>query len=99
MENVKEVDEILKEIKDMATVPLAVLDAERAWNEKRHRRLIYVILALIASILIMNLAWLYAWTQYDYIGYEATTDKGGMAAIIGNDGDIINGNGSNEEED
>ena len=32
-----------------------------------------------------------AWTNYDYASYEAITDDGGDANIVGNDSDIVNG--------
>lgn len=59
-------------------------------------------IALIVAVCLLfasNAAWLYAWTLYDYTSYEAITDDGGDANIIGNDGDIYNGYGETEETD
>lgn len=79
-------------------VPFVVYEAEMARSEKKQRRLIFVILALIGTILVMNLAWLYAWMQYDYSSYEALSTRGD-ANIIGNDGEIYNGGSEIQEED
>lgn len=79
-------------------VPYIVYESEMARHEKRHRRLIFIILILIGAIVVMNLAWLYAWMQYDYSSYEASSLRGN-ANIIGQDGDIYNGNGEIQDED
>ena len=80
-------------------VPYVVYEAEMARQERRNRRLIIVLLVLIAAIVLTNLAWLYAWMQYDYVSYEAVTDAGGDANVIGNDGDIYNGDSKAQETD
>jgi hypothetical protein len=57
-------------------------------------------IALIVAVCLLftsNAAWLYAWTLYDYVSYEAITDDCGDANIIGNDGDIYNGYSEIEE--
>lgn len=37
-------------------------------------------------------------SQYDFESYELTTDNGGNANFIGNDGDIYNGESNSKEE-
>jgi len=66
-------------------------------NERKNRRLVMVILLSIIFLFLTNLIWLYAWTEYDYQSFEATSDKGN-ANVIGNDGDIYNGYGEVTEE-
>lgn len=48
---------------------------------------------IICLILLFasNMAWLYAWNQYDYAEYNVDSMDGGNANYIGNDGDISNG--------
>ena len=89
----------LEDIKRDIGVPFVVYEAEMDRQERRFRRLIWIVIALIAAIVIMNAAWLYAWMQYDYVSYEAVTDAGGDANVIGNDGDIYNGHSETQETD
>ena len=88
----------MEEIKKNIGVPFVVYEAEMDRQERRFRRLIWIVVALIAAIVIMNGAWLYAWMQYDYVSYEAVTDAGGDANVIGNDGDIYNGNSETQKK-
>lgn len=91
---------------DIATVPYIVYEAEQARAERRDRRHIIALLIAIAVIFVGNLAWLYAWSQYDYSSEETTVsvDGGGdgnanyignNTNYVGNDGDI---NGKSEGE-
>lgn len=89
----------LEDIKRDIGVPFVVYEAEMDRQERRFRRLIWIVIALIAAIVIMNGAWIYAWMQYDYVSYEAVTDAGGDANVIGNDGDIYNGYSETQETD
>lgn len=89
----------MEEIKKNIGVPFVVYEAEMDRQERRFRRIVWVVVALIAAIVIMNAAWLYAWMQYDYVSYEAVTDAGGDANVIGNDGDIYNGYSKTQETD
>lgn len=74
-----------------------VIDSMGARFERVYKRFIIVIIVLVLAILASNIAWLYAWTQYDYSSSETTTKtididgKDGIANYIGNDGDINNG--------
>lgn len=89
----------MEEMKQNIGVPFVVYEAEMDRQERRFRRLIWIVIVLIAAIVIMNGAWLYAWMQYDYVSYEAVTDAGGDANVIGNDGDIYNGDSKTQETD
>lgn len=81
---------------DIATVPYIAYEAEQARSERRDKRYIAALLIAIVLIFISNLAWLYAWCQYDYEVSDTSTitldsGEGGNANYIGNDGDIHNG--------
>ena len=84
-------------------VPFLVFEGEMARAERRQKRNFILILVLIASLLLSNLGWLYAWMQYDYAGAEqiVTVDGGdrGIANYIGHDGDINNGENNSTEAD
>ena len=69
-----------------------------ARNERNVKRMVVALVAAIALLFASNALWLWAWMQYDYESYEAITDNGGDANIIGNDGDIYNGYGEIEAE-
>ena len=79
-------------------VPYIVHEAAMARNERNVKRLVIAIVTAIALLFASNALWLWAWMQYDYESYEAITDNGGDANIIGNDGDIYNGYGEVEAE-
>lgn len=80
-------------------VPFVVYEAEMVRQEKRNRRLVWIIVLTICCLVATNLAWLHAWLQYDYVGYQALSRDGGNASVIGKDGDIYNGVGDFEETD
>ena len=91
-----------KEQRMVASVPETI--AYRAYEEQGARnwlvvkRLVWAIIVSVALLFASNALWLWAWMQYDYESYEAITDNGGDANIIGNDGDIYNGYGEIEAE-
>lgn len=77
-----------------APIPRYAYEAAQAASERYNKRLI---VALIISILLFfasNVAWLLAWTSYDYSGEESTVDitaLDGVANYIGGAGSIRNG--------
>lgn len=56
-----------------------------------NKRLWAIIIILIGVLVATNFYWLYTFTQFDFVTYEQSTEGGGNANFIGNDGDIING--------
>lgn len=91
-----------KEQRMVASVPETI--AYRAYEEQGARnwlvvkRLVWAIIVSVILLFASNALWLWAWMQYDYESYEAVTDNGGDANIVGNDGDIYNGYGEAETE-
>lgn len=76
---------------EAVTIPYVVYENAMARNE---RHIIRLWIALIISILMIaasNVSWLIYMNQYDFCSYELSTDGGGNANYIGNDGDIHNG--------
>ena len=86
-----------------ANVPYIVYESAMARSERHTRRLIVALVIAIVLIVASNMAWLWAWMQYDYTSEETVVDvdsgENGNANYIGNNGDIINGpSDSNETE-
>lgn len=77
-------------------------EAVMAREERHIKRLTIALIIAIIGIVVCNLVWLYAWTQYDYVaegdGVKVSVDGGdnGNTSYIGTRGMIINGedNGS-----
>ena len=85
-------------------VPYLIYEATQARTERAIKRLITALIIAIALMFASNAIWLYAWMQYDYIETEEelkvhiSTEGGGDANYIGNDGDILNGENSSKQE-
>ena len=87
---------------DTENIPYIVWEGEKAREERRHKRDFIIKIVLIVMLFLSNALWLYAWSQYDYSGYEEeiTIDGGerGFAGYIGHDGEINYGEDNSEEE-
>lgn len=80
-------------------VPFVVYEAEMVRHNKTVKRFIIALVVALLCLVATNFAWLHAWLQYDYVGYQALSRDGGNASVIGKDGDIYNGISNLEEED
>lgn len=86
-------------------VPYVVHEATVARQERQIKRMWIALIVAISMIFLMNMAWIGAWTSYDYSSEEIVVEQdaqdGGNNNYIGNDGDINNGvsedNNSQEE--
>lgn len=84
-------------------------EAVMAREERHIKRLTIALIVAIVGIVVCNMAWLYAWTQYDYVSdgesVETTVSldgsPGGNANYIGTRGVINNGKdyGYNQADD
>lgn len=74
-----------------------------AFIERTVKRQWIALIIAICMLFASNVAWLYAWMQYDYTSEEVIVDvnseDGGNANYIGNDGDIVNGESDRTEEE
>lgn len=72
-------------------------EAVMAMTERQIKRLTVALVVAILGIVISNMAWLYCWMQYDYVGdgVEQTVEMdggdNGNTSFIGSRGMIING--------
>ncbi len=68
-----------------APVPFVAYETSLASEREHSRRLFWLVVALVVALVITNLAWLYAWQQYDYVSETYTQDGGGVNMISGGD--------------
>ena len=70
-----------------------IYEIEQAFQERREKRFISVILTLIVILCLSNIAWLYSWMQYDYTSEQTVSvdSSEGIASYVGGDGSIIYG--------
>lgn len=74
-------------------VPYVVFEGAMARAERHAKRLFIALICAIIAIIGCNVAWLVFISQYEIESYavDISSDGGGNANYIGNDGDIING--------
>lgn len=72
-------------------VPYIVYEAEMTRSERQIKRLWIALIVAIALIFASNVVWLIYINQYDFESYDLSTESGGNANYIGQDGDIYNG--------
>ena len=73
-------------------VPYIVYESSMARAERKQKRLWIALIVSVVMIVLSNIAWLYVWNSYEYVGESQVSVEGeGTANYIGNDGDITNG--------
>lgn len=89
----------------MENIPFVVFENAIARMERIIKRLVIALILSVFLIFLSNVAWLYAWMQYDYSSSATTTEtvtvdgKDGIANYIGNDGEITNGENNGAESE
>ena len=70
-----------------------IYEIDRAFQERREKRFISVILTLIVILCLSNIAWLYSWLQYDYSSEQSVSMdcSDGIATYVGGDGSVSYG--------
>jgi hypothetical protein len=58
---------------EQMTVPYIVHESAMARNERHIRRLVIALIVAIVMIVTTNIAWLYVWNSYEYVGDSETT--------------------------
>jgi hypothetical protein len=81
------------------TIPYVVYESEQSRNERKEKRYIIALVISVFLIFASNIAWLYAWCQYDYSSTESVEiDSGeGVANYIGRNGSITNGENTSDQ--
>lgn len=87
-------------MEEQMTVPYIVHESAMARSERHIKRLVIALIVSVVMIVASNLAWLYVWNSYEYVGEsESVSVNGdGTANYVGNDGDITNGINQGSEE-
>ena len=82
-------------------VPYIVYEGSMARTERHIKRLVIALIVAIIMICISNLAWLYLWNSYEYVGDSDTityTQDGEGNNVIGDKNNLYEpiNNGNNE---
>lgn len=71
-------------MEEKITVPYIVYESSMARAERQHKRLWIALIVAVVMIVVTNIAWLYVWNSYEYVGDETTyTQEGEGVNIIG----------------
>ena len=62
-----------KSIAEQPMIPYIAYESALARNERTAKRLIVSLIICILLLMISNLAWLYAWCQFEYVAEDTTT--------------------------
>ena len=85
---------------DNFTIPYIVFESSMARAERQTKRLTIALVITVILMIASNLAWLYMWNSYEYVGESSISVEGeGNANYIGNDGDITNGESNSEKDE
>lgn len=78
-------------------VPYIVYESAQVRAERTIKRLTVALIISIFLIFVSHAAWLFFISQYEFESYDLSTDGGGNASYIGQDGDIYNGTSTSTE--
>lgn len=83
MDNKKEKLPVKMEYNEMQSIPLALHEMHMA----RHNRLLrWLCIAWAASVVIVTLAFVWLWNQYDY---ESSTELSGVYNLVDSEGNVV----------
>lgn len=100
VENVETVENSKNHVENSTTkIPFIVYEATMTRIERHIKRLWIALIIAISLIFASNAVWLSFISQYNFESYELSTDGGGNANFIGNDGDIYNGTDKSTQND
>lgn len=75
----------------ISAVPYIVHESAMTRGERHVKRLVVALIISIATLFLSNIAWLMYISQYDFETTEISSEGGGNANYIGEDGNIYNG--------
>lgn len=84
------------------SIPYIAFEAAQARSERHIKRLVIALIISIIFGFLTNLAWLWAWNQYDYSSETVTrtyVQDGEGLNIIGNENEVGYGSGSDLYEE
>ena len=81
-------------------VPYIVYEGEMARQERQIKRLLCILVTLLVLFFASNMAWLYVWNKYEYVGETTTIDAqqdGEGVNIVGGE-DVSYGSDGNDTQ-
>lgn len=73
-------------MEEQMTVPYIVHESAMARNERHIKRLVIALIVSVVMIVASNLAWLYVWNSFEYVGDSTTYSQDGEGVnIIGDE--------------
>lgn len=75
----------------LTAVPYIVHESAMARSERHIKRLVLSLIISIITLFAANVGWLLFFSQFDFESTEISSEGGGNANYIGEDGDIYNG--------
>ena len=85
----------------MEQIPYIVYEDAEARSERTIKRLVFALVITIVFMFVSNGLWLWAWTQYDYMGEDdsitVSQDSRGINSVnLGTQGDVEYGADSDD---
>lgn len=81
------------------SVPYMVHESAMARNERHIRRLVISLIVSIITLFAANIGWLWFLSQFEFESTEISSEGGGNANYIGEDGNIYNGTYQGSEDE
>lgn len=81
-----------------APVPYIAHEGMLVRMERQIKRLWVALIVAIIALVVCNVAYLWYLNQYDFASYQVSSEDGGNANYIGQDGDIYNGESDSKEK-
>lgn len=75
----------------LTAVPYIVHESAMARSERHIKRLVVSLIISIITLFAANVGWLLFFSQFDFESTEISSEGGGNANYIGEDGNIYNG--------
>ena len=67
---------------EQMTVPYIVFEGSMARSERHIKRLVIALVISVVATLFTNLAWLYLWNSYEYVGKSTSYSQDGEGVNI-----------------
>lgn len=87
-------------MEEQMTVPYIVYESSMARAERQHKRLWIALIVAVVMIVLSNVAWLYVWNSYEYVGDSSVSyeQDGEGVNIIGDSNNYESEGDSNQDE-
>ena len=83
---------------EQMTVPYIVFEGSMARSERHIKRLVIALIIAVVMIAVTNIAWLYLWNSYEYVGDSTSYSQDGEGVNIIGDRNNYGTESSEENE-